>query len=213
MILVVLLVFVLVGVGFWQWQSLSGGEATPQNQSKPQNSQASQETNQSESQTGDARATSEPMASANGSPRDPFRPFETPTEDNGASTRQEGTKVVAREPEPRREIQGTPPSAPVLPVGIPAPGGLQLRPDGSPADAPEPTPPQWTVTGVVQGPASVAIVKDSEGNRRFVKQGDPLEEGWRVQRIERGQVILVRGKERLIIRVGQSSQASGGNEP
>ncbi|MFQ3611378.1 MAG: HofP DNA utilization family protein [Fimbriimonadales bacterium] len=207
-ILVTLLAFVLVAVGFWQWQSLSAGETPPQKQTKPQTSQPTQQEAKTDT-TNPTDASSGQVATASTSPRDPFRPFEISSE--SSSPTQGGTKVVADRPRTNREIQGNPPPPPVLPMGIPAGNNLQLRPDGTLGDAPNNALPSWTVTGVVQGPASVAIVKDSEGNRRFVKPGDPLEEGWRVQRIERGQITLVKGKETIVIRVGQSSQASGGN--
>jgi len=66
---------------------------------------------------------------------------------------------------------------------------------------------------VVQGPNSVAILADSEGRRRFVKQGDLLEEGWRVVSIQRGAITLRKGKEHLTIRVGESTAPNGGNAP
>ncbi len=204
--LVILLALVLVGVGFWQWQSLSGGEEPKPNTAS--NTQSTQQTTESNSTEAEANneATQGSVVASNASPRDPFRPFEVAQETPFQTDGNNSSKVVVRRPTPKREIQGNIP-APVLPLGVPAGEGLHLRPEPS-----EPAPPNLTVTGVVLGPTSVAIARDSEGNRRFLKQGDPLEEGWRVERIERGQITLVKGKQKLTIRVGQSSQESGGNE-
>ena len=68
-------------------------------------------------------------------------------------------------------------------------------------------------SGVVQGPNSVAILVDKEGRRRFVKPGDPLEEGWRVVSIQRGAIVLQKGKQRITARVGGSTAPNGGNTP
>jgi hypothetical protein len=121
---------------------------------------------------------------------------------------EEPSRIVRTEPtnRPKREITGTPPLAPLtLP---PEQFGLQ------PAEnAPEPEQPHYTVTGVVQGPNSVAILVNKEGRRRFVKQGDPLEDGWRVLSIQRGALVLQKGKQRITVRVGESTAPNGGNTP
>ncbi len=198
---VVVLSLLLVGVGVWQWQSLAGGapEQKPSNTPKSSTTAASSTPAQSalasEATTLGERA---PFA-----PRDPFKPYSAPSQE-------QGTKVVAqRKPSGNSSPKGLEGVPPVPPLTLPAPSGsLQLEPS-----QPQPEPqriPQWDLTGVVQGPKSVAILKDREGNRRFVQQGDTLEDGWRVHRIERGQIVLKKANEHLLIRVGQSTQANSG---
>lgn len=137
------------------------------------------------------------------SPRDPFRPTIV-----AARAQPESNKVVRNEPSPRREITGAPP---VPPLTLPS-GQIGLQPaESTPQSAPEY--PSYRVSGVVQGPNSVAILADSEGRRRFVKQGDLLEEGWRVVSIQRGAITLRKGKDQRTIRVGESTTPNGGNTP
>jgi hypothetical protein len=141
-------------------------------------------------------------------PRDPFRPIIVAAKPQ----QEEPSRIVRTEStsRPKREIAGAPPLAPMT---LP-PGQFGLQPaENAPAPAPEPEQPHYTVTGVVQGPNSVAIVADKEGRRRFVKQGDPLEDGWRVVSIQRGALVLQKGKQRITIRVGESTAPNGGNTP
>jgi hypothetical protein len=121
---------------------------------------------------------------------------------------QEPSRVAQSEPtsRPKREITGTPPLAPMTL----SPGQFGLQPA---ENASAPQQPNYTITGVVQGPNSVAILVDKEGRRRFVKPGDPLEEGWRVVSIQRGAIVLQKGKQRITARVGESTAPNGGNTP
>ncbi len=190
----------LVGIGIWQWQSLMGGTAPQQNQpSKPSSGNEAKEPSSETAlaTTGSPRA---PFA-----PRDPFRPYSMPPSE-------QGTKVVAQRPAPSKSGNRVPP---IPPLTLPAPGALRLEPK---EEHPEtPSMPKWALTGVVQGPRTLAILKDSAGNRRFVRQGDVLEEGWRVHRIERGTVVLKKANEQITLQVGQStdeavSRESGGRD-
>jgi hypothetical protein len=185
----------LLSVGVWQWQSLSGRSNAPRPASQP-------------SQTGQAGPTGSDRLDgltqidtgfAPFPPRDPFRP----TVAVAAPT---PSRVAQPTRPPAREISGTPP---VPPVALPAPGAkLELHPAEKPA---EPPPiPNWTLVGIVQGPRTLAILKDSEGNRRFVQLGDQLEEGWRVRRIERSTLTLQKGRTTISIQVGTSTQDTRG---
>jgi hypothetical protein len=193
------LLAVMVTVGVVQFGGLlSGGAPSAPNPSGQPNSSASAQASQT-TQPSENRTALPPLQ-----PRDPFRPVIVAAKPQ----QEEPSRIVRTEPtnRPKREITGAPPLAPLtLP---PEQFGLQ------PAEnAPEPEQPQYTVTGVVQGPNSVAIVADKEGRRRFVKQGDPLEDGWRVLSIQRGALVLQKGKQRITIRVGESTAPNGGNTP
>lgn len=203
LVAVAVLTLLLVGVGVWQWTNLS--QPAPQNTpSKP-----AQGTNNPST----AQTVQSPAPPATGivlpalSPRDPFKPTQAIL---ALTTAQNTNKVVAvKKPEdaPKRELSSVPPFA------LPAPGNLQLEPAKTePEDSQAPQTPQWTVVGVVQGPSTLAILKDSEGNRRFVRPGDTLEEGWRVHQIQRGRVVFKKADEQIAVRVGQSTQQHGGSQ-
>ena len=189
----------MVTVGVVQFGGLLSGGALPaQNPAGQANGGASTQASQT-AQASENRITLPPLQ-----PRDPFRPIIVAAKPQ----QEEPSRIVRTEStsRPKREITGTPPLAPMtLP---PEQFGLQ------PAEnAPEPEQPQYTVTGVVQGPNSVAILVDKEGRRRFVKPGDPLEDGWRVVSIQRGAIVLQKGKQRITARVGESTAPNGGNTP
>jgi hypothetical protein len=177
---------------------LSGGAPPAQNPSGQANGGASTQASQT-TQASENRITLPPLQ-----PRDPFRPIIVAAKPQ----QEEPSRIVRTEPtdRPKREITGTPPLAPMT---LP-PGQFGLQPA---ENAPEPEQPHYTVTGVVQGPNSVAILVDKEGRRRFVKQGDPLEDGWRVVSIQRGALVLQKGKQRITVRVGESTVPNGGNTP
>lgn len=198
-LILVALLAVMVTVGVVQFGGLLSGGAPPApNPSGQPNSSASAQASQT-TQPSENRTALPPLQ-----PRDPFRPIIVAAKPQ----QEEPSRIVRTEPtnRPKREITGTPPLAPMtLP---PEQFGLQ------PAEnAPEPEQPQYTVTGVVQGPNSVAILADKDGRRRFVKQGDPLEDGWRVLSIQRGALVLQKGKQRITVRVGESTAPNGGNTP
>jgi len=196
------LLAVLVTVGVVQFGGLLSGGAPPAPNPSGQSSAAQSQASQT-AQASESRATLPPLQ-----PRDPFRPIIVAAKPQ----QEEPSRVVRTEStsRPKREIEGAPPLAPMT---LP-PGQFGLQPaENAPAPAPEPEQPHYTVTGVVQGPNSVAIVADKEGRRRFVKQGDPLEDGWRVVSIQRGALVLQKGKQRITVRVGESTAPNGGNTP
>jgi hypothetical protein len=199
MLILAALFAVMVTVGVVQFGGLLSGGAPPApNPSGQANGGASTQASQT-MQASENRITLPPLQ-----PRDPFRPIIVAAKPQ----QEEPSRIVHTEPtnRPKREITGTPPLAPMT---LP-PGQFGLQPA---ENAPEPEQPHYTVTGVVQGPNSVAIVVDKEGRRRFVKQGDPLEDGWRVVSIQRGALVLQKGKQRIIARVGESTAPNGGNTP
>ena len=190
---------VMVTVGVVQFGGLLSGCAPPApNPSGQANGGASTQASQT-TQASENRITLPPLQ-----PRDPFRPIIVAAKPQ----QEEPSRIVRTEPtnRPKREITGTPPLAPMT---LP-PGQFGLQPA---ENAPEPEQPHYTVTGVVQGPNSVAILVDKEGRRRFVKPGDPLEDGWRVVSIQRGAIALQKGKQRITVRVGESTVPNGGNTP
>ena len=192
---------VMVTVGVVQFGGLLSGGALPaQNPAGQANGGASTQASQT-AQASENRITLPPLQ-----PRDPFRPIIVAAKPQ----QEEPSRIVRTEPtnRPKREIEGAPPIAPLTPPI----GQFSLQPAEN-APAPEPEQPHYTVTGVVQGPNSVAILVDKEGRRRFVKQGDPLEEGWRVVSIQRGAIVLQKGKQRITARVGESTAPNGGNTP
>jgi len=196
------LLAVMVTVGVVQFGGLLSGGAPPAPNPSGQSSAAQSQASQT-AQASENRATLPPLP-----PRDPFRPVIVAAKPQ----QEEPSRVVRTEStsRPKREIEGAPPLAPMT---LP-PGQFGLQPaENAPAPAPEPEQPHYTVTGVVQGPNSVAIVADKEGRRRFVKQGDPLEDGWRVVSIQRGAIVLQKGKQRITARVGESTAPNGGNTP
>ncbi len=202
MLILLALFAVLITVGVVQFGGLLfGGAAPPPAPTNDADHEASGESEGSSEPTSPTGLQLPPLAS-----RDPFRPTLTV-----AQATPETNKVVRSEPptRPRTEITGNPPSVP--PMTLPG-GAFGLQPAETPAN-PEPETPRYTVTGVVQGPNSVAILADTDGRRRFVKQGDLLEEGWRVVSIERGKITLRKGKQQLTVRVGESTAPNGGNTP
>jgi len=193
---------VMVTVGVVQFGGLLSGGAPPAPNPSGQSSAAQSQASQT-AQASESRATLPPLP-----PRDPFRPVIVAAKPQ----QEEPSRIVRTEPtnRPKREIAGAPPLAPMT---LP-PGQFGLQPaENAPAPAPEPEQPHYTVTGVVQGPNSVAILVDKEGRRRFVKPGDPLEDGWRVVSIQRGALVLQKGKQRITARVGESTAPNGGNTP
>jgi hypothetical protein len=191
---------VMVTVGVVQFGGLLSGGAPPAQNPAGQSSAAQSQASQT-AQASESRATLPPLP-----PRDPFRPVIVAAKPQ----QEEPSRIVRTEPtnRPKREIEGAPPIAPLTPPI----GQFSLQPAEN-APAPKPEQPHYTVTGVVQGPNSVAILVDKEGRRRFVKQGDPLEDGWRVVSIQRGALVLQKGKQRITVRVGESTAPNGGNTP
>lgn len=192
------LTVVLLTVGVVQFGKLPGKGNAPTPSAQPQTSSAA--TNPAGNASSSLVMQLPPLA-----PRDPFRPtiaVVRPSSETNTTAR----TPKSPSPRPRREITGT---APLPPMTLPG-GQLELQPTTDPPTEPEY--PNYTLTGVVQGPNSVAILVDSAGRRRFAKSGDLLESGWRVQSIQRGAITLQKGKQCLIVRVGQTTAPNGGDK-
>jgi hypothetical protein len=66
--------------------------------------------------------------------------------------------------------------------------------------------PEWadsslTLTGIVEGKPDVAILRQGD-QRFFVKVGDPIGGGYRVQSIGNQQVVLAGQQGKVILRMG-----------
>lgn len=200
LLIVAVLLVVMTTVGVVQFGGLLGGDVPPTPNPARQSNEGTQ-TQEAQAETANAnRLTLPPLPS-----RDPFRPIIV-----AAKPQEEPSRVVRSESSsrPQSQITGVPPLSPMT---LP-PGTIGLEPAESTVPQAHEQP-HYTITGVVQGPNSVAILADKEGRRRFVKQGDPLEEGWRVVRIQRGAVVLQKDKQRITVRVGESTAPNGGNTP
>lgn len=206
-IVLTILVLLLGSVGVWQYRSNSaGGNENP-------SSSASEERNKDNKNPNEPnRAPGNPTVQlASLSARDPFMPDISMTRlpsDPTSPANQGNTRPS------NFTISGSPPPLPPMP--IPQGGQLQLAPSGGNDYQPGFTPsapetPQWEVVGVVEGPNTVAIVKDSQGNRRFVRDGDLLGDGFRVQTVRRGEVIMRGHGQSHTLKVGQSPTDSQKN--
>ncbi len=91
------------------------------------------------------------------------------------------------------------PAAPALPFPA-APASAFARPTGS--LPPLPVAPSWTVTGVLQsGSEHIAILRSGE-TRRFVKQGDLIDDRFTVAKVTRSFVVLRSGKSAFTLPLG-----------
>lgn len=205
-IMVALLGIVMLSVGVWQWQSMS----TPtQESAQKEGEQPTAGTGQSEQPSG-----SEPPASSSGSQpinranlavlpvRDPFTPERSLIKNPDQSPPAGSSRIVVPDAAPRT-ISGSLP--PLPPMGMSPDSGMRLEAT-EPDVKPEPPTPDWQVMGVVQGPNTLAIVKDSEGNRRFVRQGESLGNGFRVESVRRGEIIVRGHGQKHTLKVGSNQE-------
>lgn len=74
---------------------------------------------------------------------------------------------------------------------------------------PPPPPPAYTVTGIVRGDNSVAILRggNGTGERRFVRAGDPVGNGFTVVAVRRDGVVIKSGDRRVVLKLGGDSRA------
>jgi hypothetical protein len=160
----------------------------------------------------------ETILAATVTPRDPFRPkgsvsVQAPGAPSAAVP--EAPRVVGNgaappvdAPRPRRSASpsypdlavfdpfGAPSGPGVLPLpGAPA-GGIKA-PGGSPAEIPNET--SCKVAGVIVGKTRMAIVEDSNGNQKLVKEGDAIDGKKTIVGIESGRVsVREDGKTKVI---------------
>lgn len=200
-VMIVLLSVVMLSVGVWQWQSMSGTTAEPaQKKGNEQTGQDSGQTEQSqpsEPGTGSPEPGRMQVASLEPLPmRDPFTPdpnlIKNPEQPPAAS------RPVVVSNGTHRTISGSLP--PLPPMSMP---DNNMRIEMTDPDVkPEPPTPDWQVMGVVQGPNTIAIVKDSDGNRRFVRQGETLGNGFRVEAVRRGEIVVRGHGQKHTLKVG-----------
>jgi len=94
---------------------------------------------------------------------------------------------------------GTPGTAPEMP-----PGDAEATPEGVLGEMPmegEVEQPSLVLTGIVDGSPTVAILRQDD-QRFFVKVGDFVGDGYRVQSIARQQVVLAGHEGNVILRMG-----------
>lgn len=147
-----------------------------------------------------------PLPSANG--RDPFVP--AVSSGNAAASVQAGlpkpAAAPAAAPAPRlASLRLLPPAS----ISIPAAPALPFPAVPAPVSAhpagflpPLPVAPSWTVTGVLQsGPEHIAILRSGD-TRRFVKQGDYIDDRFQVAQVTRSFVVLRTGKSAFTLPLG-----------
>jgi len=205
-IMVALLGIVMLSVGVWQWQSMS---TPPQEPAQKEGEQPAAGTGQSEQPSG-----SEPPSSNHGSQpintsnlavlpvRDPFTPELSLIKNPDQSPPAGSNRIVISNAAPRT-ISGSLP--PLSPMGMSPGNGVHLE-STEPDVKPEPPTPDWQVMGVVQGPNTLAIVKDRDGNRRFVRQGESLGNGFRVESVRRGEIIVRGHGQKHTLKVGGNQE-------
>lgn len=159
-----------------------------------------------------------PMPSA--TMRDPFAPAITASS-NSAAPMQAAlaarAAVHAAAPAPRlASLRALPaagfsiPAAPPLPFPAAAAPPVYGRPTAS--LPPLPAAPSWTVTGVLQsGAEHIAILRSGE-TRRFVKQGDYVDDQFQVAQVTRSFVVLRAGRSAFTLPLGgtKDKRASAG---
>jgi len=124
--------------------------------------------------------------------------------DEQAGASEEGSSEAAA-----GEAQRNPFSAPGASVAVGADVGPEAGAEGSAATEPGMGPEQTepgekmglTLTGIVEGKQTVAILRQND-QRYFVKVGDLVGDGYRVQSIGRQQVVLAGQQGKVILRMG-----------
>ncbi len=194
--LIVLLVlgFLLLGVGAWQFLSLSSpGEekAEPKSASKNQTSQPTppQPTNLQQDT---------PYWLLGTKRQNPFQPKDLPDEEGNTSSPPQGNMVrpptsspkpPAPRVKPNIEIPAVPPPWMVTPT--PPQGETQ------PKQPAEEEPFSYVVVGVLDGPKPVAILQSPAGGQQLVRVGDHLGPQTQIIAIE-GRTVTVRHKKTIL---------------
>jgi hypothetical protein len=104
--------------------------------------------------------------------------------------------------------------APLVPAPVTAggPGGLRGPGPETAANVVPPAPlapPAYTVTGVVRGDEDIAILRSGagDGERRFVRPGDPVGNGFKVIAVHADGVEIGSGDRRVTLKLGGDSRA------
>jgi len=116
----------------------------------------------------------------------------------------------------RRGMAGGPPnwtgprsSYGVNPLPLPAPAGYGQGGPVAPVPVEPPPAPEYSVTGIVRGEMDVAILRGGAGGeeRRFVRVGDPVGNGFVVAAIQADGVVIKSGDRRILLKLGDDSRA------
>jgi hypothetical protein len=79
---------------------------------------------------------------------------------------------------------------PMLPGNSFDPNSLNVDPQGgAPVGLPN-VGPEYSVSGVIRGETNAAVIADSQGHQRFVREGQDLDGDTKVVSVQKGQVIL-----------------------
>lgn len=195
-LLISLLALVLAGVGFWQWNNMQTPPPPPQ----PPNSQGAKP-QPAQNEQGEAGSPESVRYTTLPSflPRDPFRPdLDLLSQQSSEAEGEEKPKITGGKTRPFSV-----PPLPPLSLNMSS-EGLEKGQEPKPVE-PEPLPkPEWSLVGIVEGPQTLAILKDSEGNRRFVRVNENLEPGFRVLAIQRGAIILKGHGQSFTLRLGDT---------
>jgi hypothetical protein len=205
-IMVILLGVVMLSVGVWQWQSMSGTTPEEQQEGKPSSQEgiSNSQSSQQPDQTNNANpAGNQVVANLATLPvRDPFTPEQSLVK-NPEQPQPDASRPTVISGAAPRTISGSLPPLPPMSVH----SGNDLRFERTdPEVKPEPPTPDWQVVGVVQGPKTLAIVKDGEGNRRFVRQGESLGDGFRVESVRRGEIVVRGHGQKHTLKVGSGEK-------
>lgn len=162
----------------------------------------------------------ETILAATVTPRDPFRPkgavsvpaagaaAPAPAQPQSPRVVGNGAAPPIETPRPRRNGSSNFPdlavfdpfSAPSGPGVLPLPGGEMggaKAPGASPAEIPKE--PSYKVAGVIVGKTRMAIVEDSNGNQKLVKEGDAIDGKKTIVGIDSGRVsVRENGKTKVI---------------
>ncbi len=140
--------------------------------------------------------------------RDPFAPAVASSPVGFAMRPAMSVRAVASAaaPGPRlASLRALPPAGVSIPAAPPLPFPTVVAPSAGRNTAslpPLPVAPAWTVTGVLQsGSEHIAILRSGE-TRRFVKQGDLIDDQFQVAQVTRSFVVLRAGKSAFTLPLG-----------
>ncbi|MEI6914910.1 MAG: hypothetical protein WCL39_07250 [Armatimonadota bacterium] len=219
-VLIALSAVLLLAIGYSVKKSLSSGRpAAPSGTTSVQTAETGQ-TAEKAVTTPDSQV----VASAEGAsynfvgnpPRDPFEP-QLPGVTGGPAANprfvptNQGSKSSAHKlrsswkPGSFGNSGGLPPLD-ITKLGV-EPGG-QTPVNGSVASAQGvPDRPAYTATGVIRGREDIAIIRGEGGSRYFVRQGQSVGDGYVVQMISPGGVVLKNKDRRVFLKVGGAQDA------
>ncbi len=151
-----------------------------------------------------------------GALRDPFAPAVASTSPAAPMPAALAPRAVPHDaaPAPRlASLRALPPANISIPAAPPLPFRAAAAPAfGRPAASlpPLPVAPSWTVTGVLQsGTEHIAILRSGD-TRRFVKQGDTVDDRFKVAQVTRSFVVLRAGRSAFTLPLGGTKDKRAG---